>query len=90
MANINFTALPQIAVNVGDVTPVPDPNQPYAWSTTLGAPVKWNSVAWVRPSPDAPAVYVQDTAPSTPTLPYIWWQTNVNANGDYTLWFYQP
>ena len=32
------------------------------------------------------AVYIQDDQPSDPS-PYLWVQTNINDNGDFTFWF---
>ena len=36
--------------------------------------------------PSGSPVFIQDEQP-TYTGKYVWFQTNVNSNGDFTVWF---
>jgi len=47
---LDFIALRQIAVNVGDTTPNPGVAGAIAWSTTITAEVIWNGSSWQRTS----------------------------------------
>ncbi len=56
------------------------------------SPVKYQdgstqTTAYKGPGATDKAVYVQNTAPSTPPTTYVWVQTGLGAGSDWTLWF---
>lgn len=68
---IGLMAMPVIAVAEGAITPIPTDGPSWAWNSTLARPAFWDGNSWHSTT----AVYVSTTAPSNPSVGYLWVDT---------------